>query len=97
MACSTGGLPLAPISPATIPSPTWRTIRGSCPTSAKGQNIADFPHVKRWLDAIAARPAVVRAYALVKDINPSQGGVRTAEERAILFGQTAASVKAAVR
>jgi GSH-dependent disulfide-bond oxidoreductase len=67
------------------------------PHERQGQNIADFPHVKRWLDAIAARPAVVRAYALAKDINPDQGGVRTAEERAILFGQTAASVKAAVR
>jgi GST-like protein len=67
------------------------------PHERQGQNIADFPHVKRWLDAIAARPAVVRAYALVKDINPSQGGIRTAEERAILFGQTAASVRAAVR
>jgi hypothetical protein len=40
---------------------------------------------------------VVRAYAVVKDINPAQGGIRTAEERAILFGQTAASVQAAVR
>src|SRR5215831_3467375 len=67
------------------------------PHERQGQNIADFPNVKRWLDAIAARPAVVRAYALVKDINPAQGGIRTAEERAILFGQTAASVQAAVR
>jgi len=40
---------------------------------------------------------VVRVYALVKDVNPNQGGVRTAEERAILFGQTADSVKSAVR
>jgi GST-like protein len=67
------------------------------PHERQGQNIADFPHLKRWLDTIAARPAVVKAYALVKDINPGQGGVRTAEERAILFGQTAASVKAAAR
>jgi GST-like protein len=67
------------------------------PHERQGQNIADFPHIRRWLDTIAARPAVARAYALAKDINPDQGGVRTAEERAILFGQTAASVKAAVR
>ncbi len=67
------------------------------PHERQGQNIADFPHLKRWLEAIAARPAVVRAYALVKEINPNQGGIRTAEERAILFGQTAASVQAAVR
>jgi GST-like protein len=67
------------------------------PHERQGQNIADFPHLKRWLDAIAARPAVMRAYALVKEINPRGGGIRTAEERAILFGQTAASVQAAVR
>jgi GSH-dependent disulfide-bond oxidoreductase len=67
------------------------------PHERQGQKIADFPNVKRWLDAIAARPAVVRAYALVKEVNPNQGGIRTAEERAILFGQTAASVQAAVR
>jgi len=67
------------------------------PHERQGQKIADFPHLKRWLEAIAARPAVVRVYALVKDVNPNQGGVRTAEERAILFGQTADSVKSAVR
>jgi GST-like protein len=67
------------------------------PHERQGQNIADFAHLKRWLDAIAARPAVVRAYARAKEINPQPSGIRTAEERAILFGQTAASVRAAVR
>jgi GST-like protein len=67
------------------------------PHERQGQNIADFPHLKRWLDAIATRPAVVRAYALAAEINPEGGGVRTAAERAILFGQTAASVEAATR
>jgi GST-like protein len=62
------------------------------PHERQGQNINDFPHLKKWLDTIAARPAVVRAYAKAKEINPNQGGIRTAEERAILFGQTAASV-----
>ena len=61
------------------------------------QKIDDFPNVKRWLDAIKARPAVERAYAKAKEVNPNAGGIRTAEERAILFGQTAASVKAATR
>jgi len=59
------------------------------------QNMADFPHLKRWLEAIAARPAVQRAYAKAKEINPNPGGIRTAEERAILFGQTAQSVERA--
>ena len=67
------------------------------PHERQGQKIEDFPNLKRWFEAIRARPAVARAYALVKEVNPSQGGIRTAEERAILFGQTAASVRAAVR
>ena len=67
------------------------------PHERQGQKIDDFPNLKRWLNAIAARPAVIRAYAVAKEINPNQGGVRTAQERAILFGQTAASVQAAVR
>ena len=61
------------------------------------QKIEDFPNIKRWLDAIKARPAVERAYAKAKEINPNPPGIRTAEERAILFGQSAASVQAAVR
>jgi GSH-dependent disulfide-bond oxidoreductase len=65
------------------------------PYERQGQKIEDFPHLKRWFAAIAARPAVVRAYEKVQAINPGQGGIRTAEERAILFGQTAASVERA--
>jgi len=67
------------------------------PYERQGQKLEDFPHLKRWFEAIRARPAVERAYAKAKEINPNLGGIRTAEERAILFGQTAASVKAAVR
>ena len=65
------------------------------PYERQGQKIEDFPHLKRWFEAIRARPAVVRAYDIVKSVNPGAGGIRTAEERAILFGQTAASVDAA--
>jgi GST-like protein len=67
------------------------------PWERQGQKLDDFPHVKRWFEAIRARPAVKRAYEKAKEINPNMGGIRTAEERAILFGQTAASVQAAVR
>ena len=62
------------------------------PWERQGQNIADFPHLKRWLETIADRDAVKRAYAKAKEINPNPGGIRTAEERAILFGQTAQSI-----
>jgi hypothetical protein len=38
---------------------------------------------------------VERSYEKAKAVNPNLGGIRTAEERAILFGQTAASVERA--
>jgi GSH-dependent disulfide-bond oxidoreductase len=63
------------------------------PWERQGQNIADFPHLKRWLEAIAARDAVNRAYAKVKEINPNPSAISTAEARAILFGQTAQSIE----
>jgi GST-like protein len=62
------------------------------PHERQGQNIDDFPHLKRWLETIRERPATKRAYEKAKAVNPNMGGIRTAEERAILFGQTAASI-----
>jgi GST-like protein len=61
------------------------------PYERQGQNLDDFPHLKRWFNAIAERPATVRAYALAKEINvPSP---MTDEEKKLLFGQTASVVK----
>jgi GST-like protein len=34
------------------------------------QRIEDFPHVKRWMDMMAVRPAVVRAYKKAEEVNP---------------------------
>jgi len=65
------------------------------PYERQGQKLEDFPNLKRWFESIRTRSAVERAYAKAKEINPNVGGIRTAEERAILFGQTAASVERA--
>jgi GST-like protein len=32
------------------------------------QDLADFPNIRRWFDAIAARPATVRAYAIAETL-----------------------------
>jgi GSH-dependent disulfide-bond oxidoreductase len=59
----------------------------------QGQDIEDFPNLKRWLAAIRTRPATSRAYALVKQVNPQAGGIRTEAERKVLFGQDRSVVK----
>jgi GST-like protein len=64
---------------------------------AQHQNLADFPHIKRWLDSIKARPRSSAPTARRRRSIRHPGGIRHAEERRILFGQTAASVSAAVR
>jgi GSH-dependent disulfide-bond oxidoreductase len=56
------------------------------------QNMADFPHLARWKDAIAARPAVQRAYALAKTINTAPS-VADDKARQLLFGQDKNTVR----
>jgi len=55
------------------------------PHKQQQQNLEDFPHLKRWFEAIQSRPAVQRAYDVAKTINTSQ--TMTDEAKAILFGQ----------
>jgi GSH-dependent disulfide-bond oxidoreductase len=59
------------------------------PWSKQGQNLEDFPNLKRWFSDIRARPATVRAYAKAEEVNPTNAPSVTTESRAILFGQTA--------
>ncbi len=54
-----------------------------------GQSLEDFPHLKRWVDDILARPAVVRAFALD---DPERRRIDLASDetaRRTLFGQRA--------
>jgi GST-like protein len=57
------------------------------PYERQGQNLAEFPYLERWFNAMKARPAVERAYALAKTI--SDQATVNEESRKILFGQTA--------
>ena len=57
------------------------------PYEAQGQKLEDFPHLKRWFEAIHDRPATVRAYAKAAAINTEP--TITEEARRVLFGQTA--------
>jgi GST-like protein len=62
------------------------------PHERQGQKLEDFPNVKRWFEAMQARPAVIRAYEWADKIR-NEG--MTEEARKTLFGQTNASVKPA--
>jgi GSH-dependent disulfide-bond oxidoreductase len=62
------------------------------PHERQRQNLADFPNVKRWFEAIAARPATIRAYEKGKAINTIPS-VNDEASRKVLFGQTAAVVR----
>src|SRR5919199_558791 len=62
------------------------------PYERQRQNLDDFPHLKRWFEAVRNRPATQRAYEKGQAYRRAP---MTEESRKILFGQTAASVAAA--
>ena len=53
----------------------------------QGQDLADFPHVKRWFEAIDARPAVQRGLEVLSEHQRQKPGFDKKESE-VLFGKT---------
>ncbi len=60
------------------------------PWANQGQKIEEFPNLQRWFEAIKARPAVERGFAVGKELRST--APMDDEAKKVLFGQTAASV-----
>ena len=50
-----------------------------------GQDLNEFPHLKRWVDAVQARPAVVKGKAVGEELRAEMSD----EAKKVLFGQRA--------
>jgi len=55
----------------------------------QGQDIAEFPHFKRWLDAVLARPAVQRGLAVSSEERGKVDLSKDKDAQSVLFGQRA--------
>ena len=55
----------------------------------QGMDIAEFPHVKRWLDTLLARPAVARGFKVAEEVRNPPGTMQDPAVREVLFNQRA--------
>lgn len=61
------------------------------PYERQNQNLADFPHLKRWFETIQARPATIRAYEKAEEFKTQQ--ISIDQSRDLLFNQSANTIK----
>jgi GSH-dependent disulfide-bond oxidoreductase len=59
------------------------------PYERQGQNLDDFPNLRRWFNALKARPAVVKGIDVGKDVRNQANLATDKEAQKILFGQRA--------
>jgi GSH-dependent disulfide-bond oxidoreductase len=61
------------------------------PYERQGQSLEEFPNLKRWFEAIQARPATVRAYAKADEFKNQ--AIAPEQSRDLLFNQSAKTVR----
>lgn len=61
------------------------------PYERQSQNLEDFPHVKRWFEAIKARPATIRAYEKAEALKTQ--AIDPDKSRDLLFNQSAKTIQ----
>ncbi len=61
------------------------------PWKNQGQQLSEFPHLERWFEAVKARPAVERGFAVGSELRST--APMDEEAKKVLFGQTAASTQ----
>jgi GST-like protein len=59
------------------------------PYERQGQDLNDFPHLKRWFDAVMARPAVIKGIAIGKKERDRSNLADDKEAQKVLFNQRA--------
>jgi len=57
------------------------------PYERMGQDLNEFPHLKRWFETVKARPAVEKGFAVGRELRQEM----SEEAKKILFGQRARS------
>ena len=56
----------------------------------QGQNLDNFPHLKRWFEAIKARPSTIRAYEKAEEFKNQPLDIE--KSRQLLFNQSAKTI-----
>ncbi len=62
------------------------------PYERQGQNLEDFPHIKRWFGVMGARPAVQKGMQVLAD--KRRTGPMDEKAREVMFGKTQYQVRA---